>query len=136
MLAADCLFFLSLRALPAVLAGVLFGYALLFWSITLLYQWPLLVEQETGARAVLKKSALMALDNIGFSLFTGALLLALTLLSWALVLPALLLWPAFAAFLQTRATRDLLRRYGLLPPEIDPNLEPADDERWGVGWHE
>ena len=54
----------------------------------------------------------------------------------ALVLPALLLWPAFAAFLQTRATRDLLRRYGLLPPEIDPNLEPADDERWGVGWHE
>jgi len=65
----------------------------------------------------------------------GLIWLLMAVVAWGFVLPAFLLWPALCAFLQTRALRELLPRYGLLP--VEPPPSPAgDEESWGDGWHE
>jgi len=128
VLAANAAFYLYLAgSIPGVIvAGLLFLYALLFWSCALLYQWPLLVEEEIPVRALVKKSLLLVLDNPGFTLLLALTLAALTLLLWATAVGGVLVWAGAAAFLQTQATRELLRRYGLLPP--DPTLDPIAEE--------
>jgi uncharacterized membrane protein YesL len=135
VLVADLVFcFTSGRPALAVVA-VVFLYGLLYWLLMLLYQWPLFAEQEISPRAVLRKSALLALDNFFPSLGFGGACFVLALLSWGFLLPALILWPGVTAFVQTRALRALLPRYGLLPPDRDPN-EVVEDDSWGPGWHE
>src|SRR5262249_47768526 len=120
VLVAD-LFFCLTSGVPALaIVAVLFLYLLVYWCLTLLYQWPLLAEQQIGAGAVLRKSALLVLDNLMPSLVFGGAWFLLTLLCWGFLLPALVLWSAVTAFVQTRALRALLPRYGLMPPDRDP----------------
>jgi hypothetical protein len=135
VLAADALFFLTRGRLPLTALGVVFGYLLLYWASTLLYQWPMLAEQELGVLPVVKKSALLVLDNLPATLVLGGACLVLGVICWAFVLPAAILWPGVTAFIQTRGLRELLPRYGLLPPEVDPDVAAEEDSR-GLGWHE
>ncbi len=133
VLAADCLFLAAQRSVALMVLGVVFGYLSLYWLLAGLYQWPLLAELEIGVLAVLRKSALLVLDNLVFTVVIGLFAIILTIVCWGFLLPALILWPATMAFLQTYALRALLRRYGLLPPE--PVFDPEED-RGGIGWHE
>jgi hypothetical protein len=138
VLLVDMLFFLSLPAPMFRWLGLLFFYPLIFWGLTVQYQWPLLAEvgeTERPVRAALtavKKSALLVLDNLLFSLGLGVCGLLFTLICGLTAVGAVLLWAGSLAFLYTVALRELLRKYGLLPPEAVP--EEAVD--LGYGWHE
>ncbi len=111
--------------------GALFGYLLVFWLLMMQYQWPLLVVQEAEpkpprAGAAIRKSALLALDNLGFTMGIATVCLVISVLLWVTLVAAALLWLGAMAMLQTQATRELLRRYDVLPP--DPTLDPIADE--------
>jgi hypothetical protein len=127
VLAGDCFFFAT-RGHPVVVAlGAMFGYLLVFWLLMGLYTWPLLAEDASaGVLSLLRKAALLVLDNFLFTLGLALVLLLVTLVLWATVLGGLLLWGGTCAMLQTQATRALLRRYGVLGP--DPTLDPVADE--------
>jgi uncharacterized membrane protein YesL len=110
-----------------VVVGGVFGYLLVFWGAMAQYQWGLLVEQETlPVRRVVVKSALMALDNLGFTLGLGLVVVLFTVVCWLTVIGGALLWAGASAILLTQATRELLRKYELLPP--DPTLDPIAEE--------
>jgi uncharacterized membrane protein YesL len=137
LLAANGYFYISQRQPLLVVVGAMFGYALAFWGMMSLYQWPLLAEQEIPVGRVIRKSALLVLDNFAFSFVLGTVCLVLTLLLWVTMAGGLLLWAGMVGMLLTQAARELLRRYGVLPP--DPTLDPIAEETHefgGRGWHE
>jgi uncharacterized membrane protein YesL len=127
VLAGDALFFLT-RGQPVVVGlGAIFGYLCLFWCLMSLYAWPLLAEDETGrVRSVLRKSALLVLDNFPYTLLLALFLLVLSVLLWGTVIGGAILWAGSMAMFQTQATRELLRKYGVLGP--DPTLDPISAE--------
>jgi uncharacterized membrane protein YesL len=130
-------FYLVQRNPVLMVAGATFAYAALFWLAMVQYQWPLLVEQEIPTRRIVTKSALLVLDNLGF---TALLLLAMTVFTAGLAISVVgfvLLSAGASAMILTQATRELLRKYDVLPP--DPTLDPIADETHelrGHGWHE
>lgn len=126
LLAVNAGFYLALRHLLALALGTLFLYTLGFWLLMCCYQWALVVEQDLGLRATLRKSALLVLDNFGYTLGLTLVLALLSALLWLLVLPGVLLWAGAVTLILTQAVRELLRKYELLPP--DPTLDPAADE--------
>jgi uncharacterized membrane protein YesL len=131
ILVTDVLFFMAQPAAGLKLAGFLFLYPLLFWLLCQQYQWPLLVEQRPAVWSTVKKSALLVLDNLGFSLVLGLTAGAITVACLMVRVGLPLLWAGSLAFLYTHATRALLRRYGVLPPEPEP--EGGDDRVWRMG---
>ncbi len=131
ILGGDSYFFMSLKHPAAAVAGAVFGYVLFFWSLMGLYAWPLLVGQPEDARPegtlrVLKKAALLVLDNFGFTLGLAVVLLILVGVLWASVIGGFLLAGGLAVMLMTQAARELLRKYDVLPP--DPTLDPVAEE--------
>lgn len=126
LLAGNCYFYVLQRLPVLVVLGAVFGYLLLFWLLASLYQWPLLAEQELRPVAAIKKSALLVLDNFPYTLGLGVVVALLTLACWVTMLGGAVLWAGAGAMLLTQATRELLRKYGVLGP--DPTLDPIADE--------
>ena len=88
LLSANCWFYLSHRSLPLVILGAAQCYLALFWLAMILYQWPLLAEQEIPTRQIVRKSALLALDNAPFTLALSALVVTVDrhFQSWQLIM--------------------------------------------------
>jgi uncharacterized membrane protein YesL len=126
LLAANAFFYASQRHPALIALGALFGYAALFWTSAAFYQWPLLAEQEAPVRTLLKRSCLLVLDNAGYTALLLLLTALLTALLWLSVVGGILLWTGAMAMLLTQATRELLRKYRILPP--DPTLDPVSGE--------
>jgi hypothetical protein len=74
-------FYLKVVSAPAWhIIGILWGYVMLLFGIAMLYSYPLLIEQRCGALTAVGRSALLFLDNPGYTLgIAGALML------WTLV---------------------------------------------------
>lgn len=126
LLGINCAFYFTWRNLPGYLLGMLTLYGLLFWLVTSLYHWPFVAQGETRVRTIVRKSALLVLDNGLYSLGLALAWVLVTVLLWMIVLPGALLRGGCSAMLATQATRELLRKYGVLPP--DPTLDPIADE--------
>lgn len=127
VLAGDAFFFVT-RENPIIVGlGAIFGYLCLFWCLMGLYSWPLLAESEkTGVRSILWKSALLVLDNFPYTLLLGLFLAVLSTILFLTVIGGVILWAGAMAMFQTQATRELLRKYGVLGP--DPTLDPIASE--------
>jgi len=126
LLAGNCYFYVLQRHPVVVVIGAVFGYILAFWTLACLYQWPLLVEQELSPLAAVKKSALLVLDNFPFTLGLALLLAVVSAALWLTVVGAAVLWAGAMVMFLTQATRELLRKYHVLPP--DPTLDPVAAE--------
>ena len=138
LLAGNAAFYFTQRGFVPVLLGTVFAYTLGFWLLMMGYQWPLLVGQEDDApaprvRTALRKSVLLLLDNTPFTLVTAGAALLLSLVVWLTMVGGVLLWAGALAMLQTHATRELLRKYEVLPP--DPTLDPIAAETHELGGH-
>lgn len=117
VLAANLYFYANLANPSARLLAVPFLYALGFQALTALYQPALVARQGIGPLKALRRSALLVLDNLLFSLALGAFALALLLLCLLTVLPMALLWPVLHAVICLAATDDLLAKYDALEAE-------------------
>lgn len=126
LLLGNALFYFLLRQFICVVLAVTFLYLFLFWLLAGLYQWPLLVETGDRVRVVVRKSVLLTLDNFPYTLLLGLTVLVGQGVLWATAIGGILLGPHSLAMFATQATRELLRRYGVLGP--DPSLDPISDE--------
>ncbi|HEY3267678.1 MAG TPA: hypothetical protein VGM37_12180 [Armatimonadota bacterium] len=121
VLVCDTLWLISRPSTAIKAAGVGAGYILLFWLMTAVYHWPLLVEQGKPLGTTLKRGVLLALANPFYSLAFALLTLVMTLgpalvfASFkngpAILIPVSLLWGALLPALHTSAALEILRKY-------------------------
>ena len=127
----DVVFFYSMFIAARNFAFVIFGaialYALIFWAMMVLYQWPLLAEQRPPTFRLIYRSFLFVADNLFFTTVVFFVIICLTILC---IGPGVaLLYMGAAAVTSTTALRELLRKYGLV--EIEP--EVVVDRGWHIG---
>ncbi len=124
----SCLFYLAANHPLAMLGAAVALYVFCFTLLMGVYAWPVLVEPSAmpnpSGLVALRKGALLALDNPGYTLRLVLVLAPLVAACWISVAGAVVLMPAGMAFLATQATRELLRRYKMLPE--DPTLMPDE----------
>lgn len=91
--------------------GFLWIAPLLLWVLAQLYALPLLVEERTGVGAALRRAALLAVDNVRFTLELGLVVAVLSAILALTGIGAFVLLPGLLAVLTTNATRTLLAKY-------------------------
>lgn len=121
ILVSDVLWLLARPETFLKVFGIVVAYALLFWSMMMTYQWPLLVEQEARLSVILRRSFLLSAANpfytLGITLLVMFLLLAPIVFFFAfsfgpiILVPVSLLWGLLIASLQMVATLEILRKY-------------------------
>lgn len=122
-------FYSAIHGAGWIVLSLVFLYLFLFWSVVTLYQWPLLAETKDPVRVIVRKSALLVLDNFPYTLLLAAATVVGQGLLWATGVGGVLLGPHALAQFLTQATRELFRRYGVLGP--DPTLDPISEETTG-----
>jgi hypothetical protein len=95
---------------------MLFLYPLLFWWISGLLQWPLAMQRvEEPIWQIIKKSALLLIDNLAFVAMLTVILSLLLAVCLVTRIGFVLAWAGVLAFIQTAALLELLPKYGPLP---------------------
>ena len=122
-------FYLS-RGFPLGILGLFVIYLLLGWGMSCLYHYPILIEQNPGVIKILRRSFLLVLGSPAFTCEVFIAIIVLTCLCMATLFGLPLLYAGMASVLQTRATRALLIKYEVLPPEPEPT--PIPDDEWKV----
>ena len=130
LIAVNSWFYLTCGAVALKLLGILFAYMLLFWALSAVYHFPVLIEQRPGVLKVLERGVLLMMDNVAF---TGGVFFVIILLTCFCVITIFglpLLYIGMMSVLKTRALRALFVKYGLLEPEREYVPEDvADDAR-------
>lgn len=128
LLVANCLFYLTRSSAAFKLIGIIWIYGLVFWLCLQWYLWPLMVEQEKKKLLLFyRNSALLVLDNLGFSMSLAVVMLIFVALSFLLGLPALILVGSVTALVATKALASLLAKYDQKPEAAatEPTVEQA-----------
>ncbi|NLK08198.1 MAG: DUF624 domain-containing protein [Firmicutes bacterium] len=92
-------------------------YAFLFWAMMSNYIFPFLVNQNIGVVLAMKRSALLALDNVLVTIVLTVSVAFIAGLSIVLAAAVLLLMMGVIAFFQNMAYRELMQKYDALPEE-------------------
>lgn len=121
VLVADIYFMLSRPGTALKVVGVIIAYVLLFWLMTMVHQWPLLVEQGKPLKTTLLRSTLLAAHNPFYTLVFVVAVAVMLVLPLYLVLrypagaasliPVSLMWSIIISALHTSATLEILRKY-------------------------
>ncbi len=93
-----------------VMAVIIF-YMILFWAMMQLYLFPLLVTQNIGTIEIFKKSALLVVDNPGFTIVLGLVLLVLIAIFVVTTVGVLILLAGTVAVFECNALKALIARY-------------------------
>ncbi|MCX6379377.1 MAG: hypothetical protein NT023_07840, partial [Armatimonadetes bacterium] len=134
----NLLFYVSWKTTGGLMATLLCLYVLLFWAMMLVYQYPLLIAQETGmldepelgktakrgAVAVIRRSFYLAL---GSPLYTVACLVGIALITTLMGATAVLfvsLWAGMIAFITTISTRELFIKYEIVSAPVELKVIP------------
>lgn len=128
LLAANCLFYLTRSSSALKLIGIIWIYGTFFWLCMQWYLWPLMVEQEKKKLLLFyRNSALLVLDNLGFSISLTIVMVIFIALSFLLGLPALILVGSVTSLVANKALTALLEKYDQkseATPE-QPSIEEA-----------
>ncbi|HEY3080080.1 MAG TPA: hypothetical protein VGM69_09255 [Chloroflexota bacterium] len=112
LLSVNALFYLRSETQILQLFGIVWLYAIYFWTSMQIYQLPLLIEQEDKRlRLVLRNSFFLALSNFGTTIVVVVICTVLTVISLGLTLLIALVTGAVVALICTRALHLLLERY-------------------------
>jgi uncharacterized membrane protein YesL len=124
VLLVDAAYFLAQEKALWRPVGMLFLYPLLFWWASALLQWPLAVARtEESLWQIVKKSALLLLDNLGYMTVLASVIALITVVCLVTQIGFIFFWAGAIAFLQTTALRELLPKYALLPETVAPTEE-------------
>ena len=85
------------------LIGGMWLYVLLFWFAMMQYVFPLLVQQNVGILTIIKRAALITLDNILLSLLILLASLVITFVSAFSMVLLVILWLSLIGLLQNFA---------------------------------
>ena len=93
------------------LIGGMWLYVLLFWCAMMQYVFPLLVQQNVGILTIIKRAALITLDNILLSLLILLASLVITFVSAFSMVLLVILWLSLIGLLQNFAFVQVLSKY-------------------------
>jgi len=96
--------------LGAFAAGLM-GWAYLFLCLVQVYALPLLVQEDLTVKSVLRRSALLVLDNIWYSLCLALMVFAVLMAGVVSVAGLLFLTVGLAGVLTNTGLREILRKY-------------------------
>ncbi len=117
---------------PYLATALLSMYLLLIWLILTIYHLPLLAAQldmESGPKplVIMRKSFLLTIDNIGFTVGLFVVIIAIVLLC---ALPGfigtLAIFLGVISFVLTHALKELFKKYGI----VETEAEPVKDDQW------
>ncbi len=128
ILASDLIFTLNNpNRFIQMLSGI-WVYFFIFWALMSNYIFPFVVNQDVGVLLTMKRSALLALDNLVVTIILSLAVLIVVVLSVVLAAPVLLLMLGIIAFLQNVGYRELMQKYDEAPTQTTAD-EPADQEQ-------
>ncbi len=104
-----------------LLSGI-WVWALVFWYAVQQFVFPFLVQQDIGIRKVLKRSALLVVDNLLGGAFMVIISLVVLALCIILAAPILLFVTCFLALLQNYAYNQLMLKYEQAEQETEANV--------------
>lgn len=105
------------------LVSILWAYAALFWLAVHIYVAPLLVHiAEPRLLDVFRRAALLAIGHPGYTIMLLVLLLGLGFLSVVFLPVYVLVSGAFISLAQAHALREIRRRHGDLPVEVEEEV--------------
>ena len=120
LLAANCWFYITRGSIVFKLVGLIWLYGLAFWLCLQCYLWPLMVEQERKKLLLMyRNSALLIIDNIGFSISLAIVLVLFLALTVVLGLPLLILAGTVIGLVEHKALTLLLTKYQEADPAVD-----------------
>ncbi len=145
ILLMNLIFYVNWKTTAGLMATLICLYVLLFWTMMLVYQYPLLIAQETGlldepelgkaakrgARAVVRRSFFLALGSPLYTVAILAGILLLTLFMGATAVLFVSIWAGMMAFITTLATRELLIKYDVIPAPVALKVVPDAEFRIG-----
>ncbi len=126
VMALDAAFFLLQKSRVMQVAGVITAYILLLWLLAMLWHGPFLIRENRRTAVILKKSALLTLDNPVFT--AGAFFVTITagLILAATGIGAVLALGGFVSCLAVRLHRELLKKYEI----VEDEPEVIEDGGW------
>ena len=114
LIVGNTYFYLTRDALAVKLLGFLFLYLLAFWMFSVVYHYPVLIEQRPGVFKIIKRGFLLTMGNVVFTVGVFFVIIVLTCFCTVTLLGLPLLFIGMMSLLQTRALRMLFEKYGLL----------------------
>ena len=94
------------------------------------YIFPFLVNQNIGVLLTMKRSALLALDNLVVTIILSVAVLIVAVLSVILAAPVLLLMLGIIAFLQNVGYHELMQKYDDAPSQETTVETTIEGEVW------
>lgn len=125
ILLGDVVFLLARPSAFLKVVGVLMAYVLLFWLMTTVYQWTLLVDRATPLLVTVRNAAVLALANPFYTIAATLVMLVMLVgpilcfslvffghhMAAAILVPVALVWGALVPGLLTAVTLEILRKY-------------------------
>lgn len=103
---------------------VLFGYLMAFWFMGIQYLFPFIVQQDVGIFKTLKRTALVALDNVIVSFVLFVVGVIFTAVSLVPLVPMVLVFMGLMAAIHNYALIEILKKYDdPLPQETSDSKE-------------
>jgi len=103
-------FFNNPNSFFRVLSGI-WVYFFLFWGTVMNFTFPVLIQQDDSVFSAIKKSGLIVLDNMVFSLLLLFGVLIVTVLSVFLTAAMMLVWAGIVGLVQHYALLEILEKY-------------------------
>jgi len=110
-----------------------FVYLIVFWLMSAMYHFPLLVEQKPGVWKILKRGFLFTIGSPGF---TAGVFFVIILLTCLCVLSRFLLplvCTGMVSIMGMLALRTMFIKYGVIEPDVEPSDEDAGFEIRDIG---
>ena len=117
--------------LPGMLLAAVMIWAGAFLLLMHVHAHALIARGDVALRTVLRKSALLVLDNIGYSVGVSIQALSVAVISLVTGAGAVLVLGSFVALLLSCGHRELLKRYFPDSPEA---IEPDETRGWTDVW--
>lgn len=86
-------------------------YLALFWLLVAQFVFPFLVQYDLGVWTIIKRSAMLVVDNLLVSLILLLVCGLLTFISLFLVIPFVILWFTVISLMQNLIMVELLEKY-------------------------
>lgn len=115
-------FYFTHGGMALKIIAAIFLYMTLFWAMSSIYHFPVMIEQRAGVFMVAKRGILLAMDNLGFTVILFFAIILFACICAATFAGMALLYLGVFSMLATRMMRVLFVKYGLLAPEVEPEI--------------
>jgi len=125
VLAANFIFYSHIQNTAMRILSILWLYVIIFLGIMQTYMFPLLVEQDTGIRKIIKRSFLLTIDNIGITLVIFLIVTALSIICILTGVGALLLMMGMKSLFDTRTFLTVMEKYEDVPDSQSSSISQS-----------